>query len=302
MHVATVADLPTRWDPAVCGIHLQFTDRVFGSTPAAAAEAVRAVVAGAARQNLRVTATLHDVPQPSDGEHFRRRTEAYGRVCDALHGVVVNSRHERLLLAECGIHPERIATVRLPVRVEPAVMPAATQPPTVGIFGFLYPGKGHLEVIAALRGLDPTLGLLAIGEPSAGHDDLLLELREAAARQGRTVVVTGHVPEPALDAALREVTVPVAHHRHVSASGSLNAWLAAGRRPLAPRNRYTAEMSEGNPDAFALYPDDEDGLRHAIGRAVADPTLTWLLPGTVGTPTAAEAAESYHQLFARWHR
>lgn len=302
--VSTHVEDPRRLDPPRQGIHLQFTDRLFGATPTGAAAAVRAVVVNAAARGFRVTATLHDVPQASDGEHFAYRAEAYATVCAALDGVVVNSCHEMLLLSEIGITPQHVAAIPLPVRVGRATrpMPTASESPSVGVFGFLYPGKGHLDVMAALEGLDPGIGMVAIGEPSAGHEHLQTDLQDMGRRQGRSVSVTGHVPEAELHQGLRAVTVPVAHHRHVSASGSLNAWLAAGRRPLTPANRYTVEMNERNPGAFVLYDDDDTALREAIRRALADPGRTWVPSGLVAVPSAADAAKQYEQLFRRWHR
>jgi histidinol-phosphate/aromatic aminotransferase/cobyric acid decarboxylase-like protein len=101
---------------------------------------------------------------------------------------------------------------------------------------------------------------------------------------------------------LRAITVPIAPHRHVSASGSLNSWLTAGRRPLAPVNRYTEELLRRNPESLALYPDTEVGLRTAIARALDEPHLTWLPESTVLTPSPDEAAGQYARVLAQWHQ
>lgn len=301
VRVAGVADfLPVQaWTG---GVHLQFTDRLFGSTPEKAAEAVVAVAGAVRSGGGRVTATLHDLPQPSDGANHRRRVAAYRDVADAADGIVVSSEHERSLLLESGAPADRVRVVPLPIDVSFAPAPVASTPPTVGIFGFVYPGKGHAEVIDALTGSDPGIEVLAIGEPSAGHDDLVEELRARSARRGRRFTVTGHLPDDAVTAALRRITVPVAPHRHISASGSLNSWLAAGRRPLAPSNRYTREIDVRNPGVLSLYPDTADGLRESLARALAEPRHTWLTAGTVCTPTKDEAATRYAELLAEWHR
>ncbi|TDY05060.1 hypothetical protein BCL50_3842 [Mycolicibacterium litorale] len=285
------------------GIHLQFTDRLFGTTPQQAADTVRTLVDDVRRCGGRVTATLHDLPQPSDGNSLHRRLAAYGEVSALVDGVVVSSEHERALLAEGGLHPRRVAVVPLPLEPD-----GDTTPPdragarAVGVFGFLYPGKGHAEVIAALAGSAPDVEILALGAPSAGHADLADQLVAECARTGRRFRVTGHLPDADVRRTLRSVTVPVAPHRHVSASGSLNSWISAGRRPLAPANRYTREIAQRNPDAVLLYPDTPTGLHDALERALAEPAVTWLPVGTACTPSRAEAARQYAALLQRWHR
>lgn len=288
--------------PPSGGVHLQFTDRLFGSTPEQAADAVRTLVHAIRQRGGRVTATLHDLPQPSDGTHHERRRTAYADVAALVDGVVVSSEHERALLTEGGARPRRVAVVPLPVTSGFAEPPSHYGPPTVGIFGFLYPGKGHAEVITALAGAAPGVEILALGAPSAGHADLAEELTDTAARTGRRFRVTGHLDDAEVPRALRRVTVPVAPHRHVSASGSLNSWIGAGRRPLAPANRYTREFDLRNPGAVLLYPDTSAGLRAALADALADPARTWLPPGTTCTPSPEAAARQYADLLRQWHR
>lgn len=286
------------WTGDAAGLHLQFTDRVFGPTPEDAAEAVGAIVADADRAGLRVTATLHDLPQPSDGRNHQRRTTAYADVCARVHAVVVSSEHERALLHDYV--PQRVAVVPLPVSFVHAEI-LELQSLSVGIFGFVYPGKGHLEVLDALAGLGEDVELVAIGEASHGHDDLITALHRHADTAQVRFRLTGHVPDADVAGMLRGVSVPIAPHRHISASGSINSWLTAGRRPLAPANRYTEEMVHRNPEALQLYPDTEAGLRAAIRRALDEPLLSWLPESAVLTPSAGEAAARYAQLFAQWH-
>lgn len=282
------------------GVHVQFTDRVFGRTPEEAARAVSAIVAAAERAGGRVTATLHDLPQPSDGRNYPRRLAAYAHVCARVHAVVVSSEHEFELLKPYA--PHRTAVVPLPIAALPHKDPVAAQSLSIAVFGFVYPGKGHLEVLAAIAHMAENIELIAIGAASPGHDDLVADLtRHAHASQVR-FRLTGHVPDGAVAAMLRGVTIPIAPHRHVSASGSINSWLAAGRRPLAPVNRYTEEIMLRNPDALELYPDTEVGLRTAIKRAVDEPLLTWLPQATVLTPSPDQAAAQYARLLTQWHR
>ena len=76
-------------------MHLHATDRLFGTGPEDAAEVVERWAA-----RCRLTLTLHDVPQTSDGAMFERRRTAYARMVAAAERVAVNSRHEQLLMAE----------------------------------------------------------------------------------------------------------------------------------------------------------------------------------------------------------
>lgn len=284
------------WENAPSALHLQFTDRLFGSSPEQAAETVQAIVA---RAGGRVTVTLHDLPQPSDGHNFARRVRAYAAVCASVDGVVVCSEHERILSSDYA--PERVAVIPLPVRARSYPKVVASHGLSVGIFGYIYPGKGHRETLAAIAHLAADVELVAIGQASDGHTDLVTELEAQAADLGVRFRVTGYVTD-GLSEVLRTITVPVAPHRHVSASGSLNSWLGVGRRPLAPVNRYSEEIVRRNPDVLELYPDTEIGLRTAIKRALDEPALTWLPEAVVCTPTVADAAAQYARILAKWHR
>lgn len=280
-------------------VHVQFTDRLFGDSPQAAAGAIAALTRHTAS---RMTVTLHDLPQPSDGENFARRAAAYADVVALSAGVAVSSAHERELLRDIGVDVGPVAVIPLPIgrRVPARVRPA--QPRVVGVFGFLYPGKGHEEVIAATADLPADIEVHAIGETSSGHADLVADLTSQARRLGRRFHVTGHVPDDLLTEVLQRVAVPVVAHTHVSASGSLGSWLAASRRPLAPTNRYTREVADRNPGMLTLYPDTGRGLRTALAHALESPETTWLAEDSVPRPTDADTALAYHRFFQRWHR
>src|SRR5690349_9375409 len=77
--------------PSRGAVHVQFTDRLFGATAEAAAEAFGATAAAVRSAGRCLTATLHDLPQPSDGKHFESRTVGYRRVTAMCDAVVVNS-------------------------------------------------------------------------------------------------------------------------------------------------------------------------------------------------------------------
>lgn len=285
------------------GVHLNFTDRLFGTTPADAAHRVVALVRDVEATGSRATVTVHDVPQPSDGGNYPQRAEAYRLVCAAAHGLVTNSDHERSLLAESRIaNPGDVVVIPLPLDVAAAAPRSpAVGDRSVGVFGFLYPGKGHDEVLAAMADFPPSVGFTAVGEPSAGHDDLVESLAKTAERDGRRFTVTGYVPDEAVEGVLRLVTVPVAHHRHVSASASINTWIAAGRRPLVPVNRYTLEHDERHPGTLTPYPDTTRGLRGALEYAMAHPDSTWIAGGTASGSPSGVTAQRYARALARWH-
>lgn len=298
-------------------VHAQYTDRLFGPTGEESAALVERVAATLAEHGSRLSLTLHDLPataseypatDPTGRLHpdasaaaeslRRRRSDVYCRVAAASHGVVVCSRHEQGRLAALGADPRRAVVVPHPVPT-PAPRPS-TIPPVrdVTVLGFLYPGKGHAEVLRAMPGLPTTYPLTVLGRPSDGHDDLIDSLRAMATSAGRALHVTGFVPDADLPAALQHAGVPVAPHRQVSASGSIATWLGGGRRPLVPDVPYTRELAERCPGAVWCY-DDEADLAAALRAAVADPALTWLDGEPVG-PSPAQVAVAYAQRLAAW--
>jgi glycosyltransferase involved in cell wall biosynthesis len=272
---AAAGDAPA---PDVLQVH--YTDRLFGRTAEESAAAFTAFARGLDRP---LVVTLHDVP-PADGSPLQqRRARAYAAVVDAAAAVVVNSEHEAARLrAFSAVVPH---VVPLPVQPLP---PGPVPPPDgqVVVLGFLYPGKGHEE---ALRALPAGVGLTALGRASDGHDDLVAELAALG-----PLTVTGFVPDAELPALLRAASVPLAPHRHVSASGSIGTWLAAGRRPLVPDVDYTREVAARCPGALWLY----DDLAPALAAALAEPSLTWLPPGTPTGPTMPETVAAYRAVWA----
>ena len=274
--------------------HLHFTDRLWGPTPEAAADRL-VDLAG----RTRLTVTLHDLPQPSDGErNLRRRGDCYRRVVEAAAGVVVNSAHEALLLAEHTVAGADPAVVPLPVESAPPVGQRPEPDGTAAVIGFVYPGKGHAEVVdavARLRGDGPAgdLGVVALGRASAGHEAETAELVADAAAAGVVLDVTGYLDDAVLLDRCRRASVPVAVHRHVSASGSITTWIGAGRRPIVPDTRYSREMAALRPGTLTLVDDGPEALAAALARAVADPASTWLAPDAVTAPDLEDVAAAY---------
>lgn len=330
-------------------VHLHVTEALFGPSPEEAAERVTRVAAACAG----LSATLHDIPQPSDGpRNLPRRRRAYARIAAAAGaGVVVSSRHELALLAEHGTvpaapgpgaRPPRIAVVPLPLPDPPAARTApgtstgiqrrpdqgaASRPtaessstggdaadpldrwlpaghgPVLGIFGFVYPGKGHEEAIDAAAALvgSPAVPagppvVLAVGRTAAGHEEMAETLRERAERRGVIFRITGYVPEPQLPAVLGAVDAPLCLHRHLSASGSVNSWIGLGRRPVCADSRYIREMAQLRPGTVLPLAPGE--LLTRLREVLADPGLTRIEdPGSL-PHGRVEAARDYAAFFA----
>jgi glycosyltransferase involved in cell wall biosynthesis len=288
-------------------VHLHVTDRLLGRGPEEAAALVERVA-----DVTRLTVTLHDVPQASDGVvNLPRRVSCYARVAAAAAGVVVNSRHEALLLVEHGVLPADRAVAVIPLGTSPArVLPVVTGPRPTGLValvaGYVYPGKGHDDVVRAvavaadrLRAAGHALtevAVVAVGGPSAGHEHDVDALRAEADRRGVDLRVTGSLDDEAFRAALRGPGIPVAAHQHLSASRTLLDWGEQGRRPLVVGSRYAREMAALRPGTLTPYPPEL--LPDALVRAWLDPASTALPPGTDLAPTLADVAAAYRAWWA----
>lgn len=289
---------------------LQVTDRVLAGDPETALLAWRRAIRGA----VRVTVVLHDLPQASDGRWRRARSTLYAELAATSDEIVVASEHERLLLAAVlrwarpVAAPAVLARVHvIPLPVERSSGPPGTPPaaprdpeqprtgaPSVVTLGYVYPGKGLEEVVDAAgeAARDPRLGerpvqVRNLGRASDGHDDLVAVLAARAAAAGTTWSTSGWVEDADLPALLAAADVPVAAHQHLSASGSIATWLAAGRRPLVLRSRYAEELAARMPGALTLV--EPSGLAAAVADALVDPASTWLDPSVRLGPDGREA-------------
>lgn len=294
-------------------VHLHVTDRLFGASPEEAAQRLERL-----GELTRVTITVHDVPQTSDGTALARRIDAYSRFFAAAEGVVVNSRHERSLVEEfLPLAPTphviplgaRVAAPQLRDGAGPdsAAGPAFPRDLVVLLAGYIYPGKGHAEAIraaadaaAALRAAGESVGVVvvrAIGRPSAGHERDVEDLIADARSRGVRFESTGFLDDRAFAGALRGGGIPLAAHQHVSASRSMLDWVEAGRRPLVAASRYAHEMAALRPQTMALYgPHD---LAHRLVDAWREPERTWLDSGASLAPSVRDAAEGYRAWWAR---
>jgi hypothetical protein len=293
----TPAELP--FDAARTHVHV--TDRILGATPEEAADGIERLAS-----TTRLSITLHDVPQESDGTGFSRRIDAYRRFLAAARGVAVNSRHEAALVLEhLGHRVDDAAVVPIGTRTgHPAPRPraaAGARGNTVMIGGYIYPGKGHLEAIRAAGDAGRALGgerptVVAIGSPSAGHERDVDELTRVARGEGVDFRVTGYLDDDAYSREQYAHGVPVAAHQHVSASRSILDWVETGRRALVVESRYSREMAALRPGTITLFPPRD--LSEHIQRAWREPESTWLAPSTVLAPTLEDAALAYRHWWA----
>lgn len=300
-HARVVAELADRHGVRAPGrradlTHAQFTDSLYGTDVASAADAFLAWAAGAPRP---LVVTLHDVPGADpDPARDRRRSAGYSRVVAACDAVVVSAQHEALKVARFGTRDTTV--IGLPVERWPvgAVTPPWADRPTVGVLGFVYPGKGHAEAVEAAAGRRCPPRVVAMGGVSPGHDDLLRHLHERAAERGVELLITGPLSDADMAAAARAVTVPLVANPLVGASGSLATWLGCGRRPLVARGEYAAEIARRHPGAVTLV-EDAAGLAAGLDEALSDPARTWLEDEPAWPDAGLAHAALYRRLLGR---
>jgi glycosyltransferase involved in cell wall biosynthesis len=253
--------------------HAQFTDALYGPDIAASATAFAAWAATAPRP---LVVTLHDVPgADADPARDAARGRGYARVVAACDGAVVSAEHEAAKIER--LTGRRPAVVPLPVTPAacPGPRPAWADRPTLGVLGWIYPGKGHDIVVDAAARRPDRPRVVAAGSASPGHAGLVDALARRAAARGVELVVTGPLDEADMAAAAAAVTVPIAPGAGVSASGSLATWLGCDRRPLAARGEYATELAARHPGVLDLYAGGA-GLDTAVAAALADPERTRL--------------------------
>lgn len=232
-------------------IHVTFTDHLFGDT----ADTLLARLDGRP-----FSVSLHDIPQPEEGAvRYERRAGIYRKLAGAADVAVVNSEHEAsFFTADAPAAAAAPTVIRLPIPVIDS--PFAPEAGTVGVLGFLYPGKGHEDLIAALPGAK----LRFLGAVSADHE----EWADALVRSAEDVELTGWLTDEELAREMGRIAVPVCPHRHFSASGSLMAWLGAGRTVLVTDSDYAREIDAWLPGRVTLVADG--GWRDAVDRHVPE--------------------------------
>lgn len=231
-------------------IHVAFTDHLFGDGPDGAVDKLKARVG-----ERPLSVSFHDVPQPEEGEaRFAKRAAVYRRLRDLAAVSATNSDHEARFFGGGRV-------IRLPI---PAIeSPFDPEPGTVGVLGFIYPGKGHEELIRALDGSGRRLRFL--GSVSKGHEQWARGL-------ARHAEITGWLTDAELAREMGRIEVPVCAHRHFSASGSLMTWLGAGRSVLASDSVYTREIDAWLPGRITRVADGRWlGAVEAFRPRVMDP-------------------------------
>ena len=283
---------------------LHVTDRLFGPTPEQAVGAVRALASHATP-----ALALHDVPQPAEGgDWYARRRACYGQLTRLASHLVVASAFEADLLAQCVAPADRPAlagrtrVIPLPIERRPAATSAGPARPAgvsadLAVLGFLYPGKGvedAIDVAVALSTPAREVTVTSYGAVAEGHAADAERLARYAAESGVRFRVTGYLSDAELLAAVLRADVPLAPHRHISASGSVNTWVEAGRRPLVRRSPYVDELAARLPGVVTAA----DDLRAAVAAALADPASTWLDDDVEVGPSWAAAATAYADLLS----
>lgn len=296
--------------PTVRIVHLQANDWLFSDPGQSAAHRITAFADALRARRISLTLTLHDLPHPHvSRELFHRRARTYLALMSRARAVVVSSNHERLLIGEAakalresGDLPDPtaampgITVIPLPVPAS-APGPRAAPPdpwptgPTIGVLGFVYPGKGHRDIIEELADFAPPITVLAVGGPSHRHEAMVPELADRSQELGLAFGCTGFVPEAGLADYLEAVTVPVAAAPHVSASASINTWIGAGRRPLVLASRYSRELHDRMPGSVLLY--DQGQLRSRVQAVLAEPSSTRLPATFRPQPDVEEIAGRY---------
>lgn len=286
-------DLASALADAAGPVHLHLTDHLLGDDAGAVARGLD-VLAEAPRP---VHLTLHDIPQRAEGEaRYERRRDVYRRLVGLAASVQVCSEHERDLLEGMTDRPVD-AVVRLPIDVAPdaaSVVTPQMQAGPVGMLGFVHPGKNPGAALAAAARAGRDLRLL--GALGPGHDDLLDALRAQAATAGVRCELTGHLTEAEMDAQIASISVPLAPYRHVSASGSIGRWIAAGRRPVVLRNPWVEELARHAPWSVRIV--DADGLADAVVAAGEDVESTLTGGRSDGLLTTADAAHAQAEALA----
>lgn len=285
-----------------------FTDALWGPDIASAAASFETWSRTVPRP---LVVTLHDVPgtDPDPARDVRRIT-GYRRVLAAADRAVVCSEHEAHSLSAAGLTAGRgsgapraagltagrdsgepVTVIPLPLErlPGPGPVPSWADRPSVGVLGFVYPGKGHDAVLRAVAELPAGRPhVVALGAVSPGHEQAGEQLHRTAAELGVELVVTGPLSDADLHAAALATTVPVAAYRTLGASGSLLTWVACGRRPLVTAGPQAAELEGRWPGS--VLPVPAGALTPALAAVLASPRTTWLPAAVSGGDVGAAYA------------
>jgi hypothetical protein len=271
-------------------LHLHLTDRWWLSH----GEHYHWWLQWARRTGATVVMTVHDVPDPAEGsERFERRCGLYRAMTSKADLVVVSSEHERAGAAALGIDAAVVFHPAFAPRPDPTLRQAPRVTGRIGVLGYVHPGKGYLDLMETLGAEPPSrrFELRLIGAAPTQHHDHLQCLQRRASELGVVLSVTGSVTARRWSCEIAATAVPVAVHRHVSASGSVLDWIAHGRRPLVGRNGFTTELASRAPGVVTVVDADWSS---ALERALDDASSTELaeLPAALRPDVAVDVFES----------
>ncbi|HEY9417686.1 MAG TPA: hypothetical protein VIQ30_23245, partial [Pseudonocardia sp.] len=304
-HAATVARLAaahgvlpvaSSGDPRVALSHAHFTDALYGPDITVASAVFEAWAAAAPHP---IVVTLHDVPgaDPDPARDAARRA-GYARVVAVCDAAVVSAEHEAAKMTTLTDRPVHVIELPMEPLPDGAPTPGWADRPTLGLLGFVYPGKGHAEMIEAAARQPSRPRVVAAGTVSPGHTGLLRDLTRRARSLGVDLVLSGPLSDSELAAAADAITVPLAPNRRVSASGSLLAWLSRGRRPVTAAGEYAVELDRRHPGALKLYYGDVE-LDRTVTASLEDPASTRIPSPSTWPDVGAAHAALYRRLAER---
>ena len=300
---STVVDVPA--ELSHCDVvHAHLTDRTVEEHPGE----WRALLGPRRPGGPLVVVTVHDVPEAAEGrERSVRRSARLRDLCRHVDLVVVSSEHERRGAAAIGIEAS-VVPHPLPERGDveggSADVPWSdgARPRSLTVAGFVHPGKGIVELLDAIGDVRGTAlagwELRLVGGHVSAHDDYLDRVAARCERFGLALHHTGPVDDRRWAGELRSATIPVAPHLHCSASGSMLAWCAHGRRPFVSAIPFARELAAERPDAVSLVEGPSDWRGRLVEAATAADSCRF---DAAGWRTAAGAVDRFDQLIgALW--
>ncbi len=232
---------------------------------------------------------------------MQARADFYRAVARAATGVIVSSHHEASLFAEyvdATIGVEVIPLMFDTVRVD---KPSESAELTVGVLGYLYPGKGAPGDTAGYVRPRPVHRFRRARHPRhPATKTWPMNSPRSPRRWDGGARSRGFLTDDELIRASAEVTVPAAYHRHMSASGRSTPGSPPGadrwsRAPPTPMNSPLVP-----PGVLTMHANNDAALRTALESAFANPASTWIDPAVTPSPTAADVGRAHERLVRRW--
>lgn len=289
--------LPTRWDPRAVQSGIAAVRAVEPHLVHSHLKHADLVAAAAARRlRLPMVSSLHVIEDDVTGiARGKRWLAAQARLRGAALTIAVSDAVRRWYLAAFSADPDRVVTVHNGVAARPAVDDAAraavraefgipADAVLATMVGVLRPGKGHLDLLAALEHVPRRLGVhvLIVGD---GALRATLAAAVGAAPYADRVTFAGYRTDVPRILAASDLVV---HPSHFDAFPTvLLETAAAGRPAVATAVGGTAEIV--TPDTGVLVPPaDPTALGAAIAELAAAPVLRERLGAAARHRFAAE--------------